>query len=625
MSSSNGNLAALNRRLQSISQHSKDHQDPLLKLEDLEIDPTKPKYICAECAWTTSANAGALACHFTVKHTSRVKCPDCKILCDNEDGLEKHRSQKHRHLCLGCQRFFPTVSECQQHEPCEREHRIATSTINGPSSRTTIGPPIGGKAAASGQSILNRRGSVQSGSCPDPGCQLTFPDFDTLYEHYVGLHPLYIVYRDHPKPFKCPFCPKRYQYDRFIPGHVRTHRPKSLNSPGASDAEDQEALIRQSQVAMANRNYKMRAEAEGSADNISNDEQTEYLVIIKEEEEEHFIPLKEEEEEDFSLVLKEGVLYIDEGVETLSPLPEQSDQPEEQKLQHFRETTPIGLMLQASPADLPNFHSTNGTPALEATERAPSIETQSSDSMDLDDDYPERFALDDDELPSRTSHLDPSIIATQMLDGSFHRSLSSEIVCALQMQHFINVSEVVDLFTYFLDEHQRIYVLEQLASINLNQHDSIILEALQSTVLKALIDAWVDFKRLAIRFAPQLIIQANNQRTGSGKSVTWALLQYCLNLENMIYRNKINIAHHFLRDPPLDDFVMTTDTPFPRLVAALGERVKNRTVHDLAIVFTNEMILRQMSDYVRILQMIFRPLYPLAAGHEQLWRELRLL
>lgn len=624
MASTNGNLAALNRRLQSISQHPKDHQDPLFKLEDLEIDPAKPKYICAECAWTTSANAGALACHFTVKHTSRVKCPDCRILCDNEEGLEKHRSQKHRHLCLGCQRFFPTVSECQQHEPCEREHRIATSTVNGPSSRTTIGPPIGGKAAASGQSIVNRRGSVQSGSCPDPGCQLTFPDFDTLYEHYVGLHPLYLVYRGHPKPFKCPFCPKRYQYDRFIPGHVRTHRPKSLNSPGAGDAEDQEALIRQSQVAMANRNYKMRAEAEGSADNISNEEQTEYPVFIKEEEE-HFIPLKEEEEEDFSLVLKEGVLYIDEGVETLSPLPEQPDQPEEQKLQHFRETTPIGLMLQASPADLPNFHSTNGTPALEATERAPSIETEFSDSMDLDDDYPERFALDDDELPSRTSHLDPSIIATQLVDGSFHRSLSSEIVCALQMQHFINVSEVVDLFTHFLDEHQRIYVFEQLASINLNQHESIILEALQSTVFKALIDAWVDFKRLAIRFAPQLIIQANNQRTGSGKSVTWALLQYCLNLENMIYRNKINIAHHFLRDPPLDDFVMTTDTPFPRLVAALGERVKNRTVHDLAIVFTNEMILREMSDYVRILQMIFRPLYPLAAGHEQLWRELRLL
>ena len=625
MSSSHGNLAALSTRLQSIGQLPIDHHDPQIKLEDPEIDPTISKYVCAECAWTT-AIAGALARHFTVNHTSLVKCPHCRVICANKKELERHRSQKHRHLCLGCQRFFATVSECQQHEPCEREHRIASSTANGAPSRTTIDPPIGGKATASGQSILNRRGSVQSGSCPDPGCQLTFPNFDTLYEHYVRLHPLYIEYRGHPKPFKCPFCPKRYQYDRFIPGHVRTHRSKSSNNPGPGDAEDQEALFRQSQVAMANRDSNVRAGAEGAADHMSSDEQKEYPMFVKEENE-HFVPIKEEaeEEEGFSLGLKEGVLYIDEIVEPLSPLPEQPDQPEERKPQHFRETTPIGLMLQPSPADLPNIHSANGTSNLEGMARVPSVEPSSSDSMDLDDDYPERFALDDDELPSRTKNLDSSIIATHLTDGIFHRSLSREIVRALRMQHFINVSEVVDLFTYFLDEHQRIFVLEQLASINLNQHDSIVLEALHSTVFKALIDAWVDFKRLAIRFAPQLIIQANNQRTGSGKSVTWALLQYCLYLENLIYRNKINIAHHFLRDPPLDDFVITTDTPFPRLVAALGERVKNRTVHDLSIVFTNEMILREMSDYVRILQMIFRPLYPLATGHESLWRELRLL
>lgn len=621
MSSSHGNLAALNTRLQSISHLQTDHHDPLIKLEDLEIDPTKSKYVCAECAWTTSANAGALARHFTVKHTSLVKCPHCKVVCANEEELGKHRSQKHKHLCLGCQRFFATVSECQQHEPCEREHRIASSIVNGAPSRTTIDPPVGGKAPTSGQSILNRRGSVLSGSCPDPGCQLTFPDFDTLYEHYVGLHPLYIVYRGHPKPFKCPFCAKRYQYDRFIPGHVRTHKSKSSNNPGPGDAKDQEALFRQSQVAMANRDSKLRAEAEGSADHISKDEQKEYPVVVKEEREQ-LVHIKAEEEEEFSLVLREGVLYIDEVVEPLSSEPDQS---EEQKPHDFREMTPIGLTLQASPADLPNFHSANGTPTLEAMGRATSVEPDLSDPMDLDDDYPERFALDDDELPSRTRNLDPSIIATQLADGIFHRSLSREIIRALQMQHFINVSEVVDLFTHFLDEHQRIFVLEQLASINLNQHDNIVLQALHSTTFRALIDAWVDFKRLAIRFAPQLIIHANNQRAGSGKAVTWALLQYCIFLENLIYQNKINIAHHFLRGPPLDDFVITTDTPFPRLVGALGERVKNRTVHDLAIVFTNEMILREMNDYVRILQMIFRPLYPLSAGHELLWRELRLL
>lgn len=476
-----------------------------------------------------------------------------------------------------------------------------------------------------GQSIFNRKGSVQSGSCPDPGCQLTFSDFDTLYEHYVGLHPLFIVCHGHPKPFKCPFCPKRYQYDRFIPGHIRTHKSKSLNYSRPGDAEDQEALIRQSHVAMASRDSKPRAEAGSSTEHISNDEPKEYPVSIKEEEEEHFFLVKEEEEDEFSVVLKEGMLYIDEGVEQLSPLPKQPDQIEEQKAQHSGETTPIGIMLQASPADSPNSHSANGTPSLKAMGRDPSVEPELSDSMDLDDDYPERFALDDDELPSEKSDLNTSVIATQLVDGTFHRSLSREIIHALQMQHFINVSEIVDLFNYFLDDHQRVYVLEQLASINLNQHDIIVLEALHTTVFKALIDAWVDFKRLAIRFAPQLILQANKQNIASGRAVTWALLQYCLHLEHLIYRTKVNIAHHFLRGPPLDDFVITPDAPLPRLVAALGDRVKNRTVHDLAIVFTNEVILREMGDYVKILQMIFRPLYPLAAGHQLLWRELRLL
>ena len=609
MSSSREDLVALNRRLQSITQLSTEQGHPI-KLEESEIDLSKPKYICAECAWTTSPSAGSLAQHFTVKHTIRAKCPDCKILCENEEEFAKHRLEKHRHLCLGCQRFFATVDECQHHEPCEREQRFGIAIVNGVPTHTIINQPMGGRASISGQSILNKRGSVQSNSCPDPGCQFTFLDFDTLYEHYVGTHPLCIVYQGHTKPFKCPFCSKRYQHDRFIPGHVRTHKPRPLDGSGIGDAEDQQALIRQSRIAMANRESKSRAEAQAQSDHTSSDEG------------ESSIPIKEEE--DYSLVLKDSMVYIDEGAEPMSPPAGQPDQPDKPQPQRFSEPTPIGLVLQASPADLPNSHPAYEASAVEAAPRIPTIKPELSGSMDLGDDYPERFALDDDELPTSTTNLDSNIIGAQLLDGIFHQNLSREIVRTLQMQQFINVSEVMDLFAYFLDEHQRIYVLEQLASINLSQHDSSILEALHGTVFKALIDAWVDFKRLAIHFAPQLIIHANNLGVGSGKSVAWALLQYCLNLESTIYQNEINIAHHFLRDLPTDDVVITTDASFSRLVAALAARIKNRRVHDLATIFTNEMILREMGDYVRILQMIFRPLYPLTAGHERLWRELRL-
>ncbi len=610
MSSSHGDLVALNRRLQSIAQLSPEQGHPI-KLEESEVDLSKPKYICTECAWTTSVSAGSLAQHFTVKHTIRVKCPDCKVFCENREELAKHRLEKHRHLCLGCQRFFATVNECQHHESCEREQRIGIASGNGLSAHTVINQPMSGRASISGQSVLNKRGSVQSNSCPDPGCQFTFLDFDALYEHYVGTHPLCIVYPGHPKPFKCPFCSKRYQHERFIPGHVRSHKPRPLDGSGNGDAEDQQALIRQSRIAIANREAQLRAEAQAQSDHTSSDDEVESSIPIK-------------EEEDYSLVLKDSMVYIDEGVELLSPPAGQPDLPDKQEPQRFSETTPIGLVLQASPADLPNSHPVYEASAVEAAPPTPTVKLGLSGLMDLDDDYPERFALDDDELPTRTANLDPSIIGAQLVDAIFLQSLSREIVRTLQMQQFINVSEVMDLFTYFLDEHQRIYVLEQLASIDLSQHDSSILEALHCTVFKALIDAWIDFKRLAIRFAPQLIIHANNLGVGSGKSVTWALIQYCLNLESTIYQNKPNIAHHFLRGLPIDDFVVTRDASFSHLVAALAARIKNRTVHDPATVFTNEMILREMGEYVRILQIIFRPLYPLTAGHEPLWRELRL-
>ena len=216
-------------------------------------------------------------------------------------------------------------------------------------------------------------------------------------------------------------------------------------------------------------------------------------------------------------------------------------------------------------------------------------------------------------------------MAKQNFDGKSHQSLIRATILVLRMYRFVTVGEVTDIFAYLLSTSQQIYVLRQLGSIDINQQDSNIVNVLRATVFKDLLDAWVDFKRFAIRFVPQLVVQANNMGLSSTKSITWALLQYCLNLENMIYRQEINIAHHFLRDPPLDHFVVTPNAPFPRIVAALAERVKNRTVHDSSIPFTNEMILKGVIDYVKILQMIFRPLYPIGAGYESLWKELRLL
>ena len=584
MSSLPEKLADLNQRLQSITQLATE-QDDSIKVEDTETGPATSKYICAECAWTTSTNAAALARHFTLKHASHLKCPDCKSLCESQEGLKKHQSQKHSYL----------LNECKHHDPRQSQPRVPANIGTDVLSPTTGDQTIGGKASVNVQSILNRKGSVQSGSCPDPACQLTFLDFNTLYEHFVRSHPLYITDHGHSKPFKCPFCARRYQINRFVSGHVRTHKPKSLGSPGTGDAEDQENLIRQSHIAMAHRRSRSNAEAQAQADRTSSDEEADYSIQMI-------------EEEGYFLISKDDVIYIDEGVEPESPIPERLDQTNVAESRRFKEATPVGLMLHVHPADSYNSRPENEKPSVDLALRTHTPEPKLSDLMDLDDNYSERFALDKDELPSRTSNSDPSILTVQLSSEIFYQSLSCEIIRALQIQHFVTVSEVADLFFYFLNEYQRTYVLQELGSIDLDKHDSSILAALHQTDFKTLLDAWVEFKRLAIRHAPQLIRQANNQGAGLSKSITWALLQYCQNLKTMIYRNEINIAHHFLRDLPPDNSTITIDAPFPHLVAALAERVKSRINHDSSIVFTNEMILRGAGDYVKILQTVLRPL-----------------
>lgn len=360
---------------------------------------------------------------------------------------------------------------------------------------------------------------------------------------------------------------------------------------------------------MANRQSQSHAGFQGQADRTLNDEECS-------------IPIKEG---DYSLVLEGCAICIDIGIEKENPNTEQSDQTDVQESQRLRKTTPIGFVLQACPATSSDTHPANKRSSVSIIARTDIAEPELSDSMDLDDDYSERFALDDHELPSRTRSLDCSIVAAQICETMFHQGLSCEIIRALRMQHSVEVSEVVDLLTYFLDYHQRLFVLKQLGSIDPTRHDSDILEALHGTVFKDLLDAWIEFKRLAIRLAPQPMIQANDQGNGPTKSVTWALLQYCLKLEDVIYGSQVNIAHHFLRDPRLHNFVPTPDTPLPQLISAPADRVKKRIVDDPSTVFTNEMILRGVREYVELLQTTFKPLYPIAAGHEGLWRELRLI
>lgn len=62
--------------------------------------------------------------------------------------------------------------------------------------------------------------------CPYPGCGLVCPDLHTLFNHYDGLRPLSICQPENAKPYKCPFCPKRYVRESYVQAHQNSsHRP----------------------------------------------------------------------------------------------------------------------------------------------------------------------------------------------------------------------------------------------------------------------------------------------------------------------------------------------------------------------------------------------------------------
>ena len=100
--------------------------------------------------------------------------------------------------------------------------------------------------------------------CPNRDCHLRFSSFDDLYEHYDGFHPLSIILPDKAKQYKCPFCSKRYTTERYMRGHTNKHKPKL---PGSAESQDQEALFRESRIAMER---EQRSQAPTTNENTPN-------------------------------------------------------------------------------------------------------------------------------------------------------------------------------------------------------------------------------------------------------------------------------------------------------------------------------------------------------------------
>lgn len=466
----------------------------------------------------------------------------------------------------------------------------------------TTDQAIDNKAPANPQSIQNRKSSMQSESCPDPECQLEFFDFGALYEHYIKSHPHFILRHGHTKPFKCPFCPKRYKHDRYVFGHIKRHKRKSSS---IGSAEEQQTLIQESHDNMAHRMSQSHAKAHGRT---SSDDEGENSAP----------------KEGYSLLSDDGVVYIDEGVEPESSTSEQSSQANMQESRGLPKATPIGLILQAHPSEPYNSHPRNQTSSVKVALGSQTLEPNLSDQTDIDDDddYPEPFALDESELPTRTLSPSSGNLSLHLSTEIFHQTLSHSILFVLGMHHYISTSEIADLFTHFLDSSDRHYMYHDLSATPLDQDDSTVVASLHDTDLKDLLDAWVEFKILGIRFAPNRVLHATKDpeaKNRIAKSITMALLSYMQSLEDTIQR--ANDTPHVLHSAPLSPL----PTMFPQLVAALASRVKYRVVHDASSANATKILLNTTRDHIRILQKAFRKIYPIDEGYKEAWRALRLL
>lgn len=194
MQSHNSDLASVERRLRSIVTHFLDSNDASIKSADLEIDPSLPRYVCAECAFSTT-KSNELASHFRAQHILRPSFPcrwgRCTIRCVSQEAIDRHRRANHGIPCPqgDCGKVFMSTIELHH-------HLGESHTLKNPST------------------IFE---------CPYPSCGQGFPHHNALLGHYDDRHPPYIYQDGKKAPYKCPFCAKRYIKERYMTPHVRSH------------------------------------------------------------------------------------------------------------------------------------------------------------------------------------------------------------------------------------------------------------------------------------------------------------------------------------------------------------------------------------------------------------------
>ena len=550
-------LAPLEQRLDVLVQ-SLDSQEPSIKSEPLNIDPSLPRYVCGECAWTTSKPQG-LAIHFTVKHNPlHFTCPvrDCRVNRSSQWEVDEHFQQQHVTPCSypGCKEVF--TGKSQLHIHLEKGH-----------------PPGDTNTPVNGSPDTSRLFE-----CPWPGCRRAFPDNAALFNHYDAEHPLSLYHPNTPKPYRCPFCSKGYTREKYIKAHQSSsHRPSRwATSDADGSTSDQQALIQQSHLSMAARASDARSGEPASMEDSSGEPEE-----------------LSEGEEEYSITIIGGRIYIDDELVLSSP-----------------EAENTGPTKQASSAVLRTSTQRGERMAIGYLLQPPSSDRMMSDADD-EEEYPEQWALDEDELPREQRYSNPSHVADQFADPEQGRRILHRMLYILHLHQWISVGELMDLWSTLLTSEHRLNILQQLHEINLVEYESRLLSILHGSVLSELINAWAQFKLLPMQYFPYAFPQ-----NPAAKEMISAILGYCRGLEDLIDEGRpIAVSQGYeipdiVRRPPRDESSISGDASLARLIEALADRVKCRMVHERRVQFTKVMILKETGPYIQDLKVVVRNIYP---------------
>lgn len=284
--------------------------------------------------------------------------------------------------------------------------------------------------------------------------------------------------------------------------------------------------------------------------------------------------------EDISVTIETHTIYMDDEADLVLPQPHQHA---EHAPQARSEKVAIGYVLQS---DL----------LLQAPPHTV------SEDMEGDDNSPESYALDDGELPRKAAK-DSQQTSDQFSSDVLGQRIIHWVLTLLNMNHWLTVSEVLELWDAFLTPAQRLIILEQLTQIDVDKDDTAVQSALHGSVLCEVIHAWARFKLLTLQIPGEL-----RQHAKSARGTTWAILKYCTELETLIKEGQLTASALglvwpvSLREAPIDESNVNLDIAFVKLLAALEARVKCRKMHPDWMQFTNELVLKEMVFYFQDLK-----------------------